>query len=159
MTVVDTADRKEFWISAFGCGFTVRGKAPPGGSKRIMRPPNLKGRTVIVDDNQKAVKPWRQEIQIIVGTLMRSRELFEGPLTISVDFYQSRPKWHSGVHGVKASAPKWPTGKPDATKLLRPVEDALTGILWKDDAQVVEQHVRKLYGEPARMEFRMAVKV
>lgn len=152
-------ERQRFWITAFGCGFTVQGKPVPGGSKSIMRPPNLQGRTVVVDSNQKAVKPWRQEIQIIAGTLMKSRQLFEGPLVISVDFYQLRPKWHTGKRGVKPTAPKFPTGAPDATKLLRPVEDALTGILWKDDAQVVEQHVRKLYGDPARMEFRMAVKL
>ncbi len=42
--------------------------------------------------------------------------------------------------------------KPDATKLVRALEDALTRIVWKDDAQVVTQVVHKRFGEPERAE-------
>ena len=42
--------------------------------------------------------------------------------------------------------------RPDATKLVRAVEDALTGLVWRDDAQVVIQTVRKRYGHPERAE-------
>ena len=38
------------------------------------------------------------------------------------------------------------------TKLVRAVEDALTGLVWRDDAQVVVQTVRKRYGHPERAE-------
>ena len=34
-----------------------------------------------------------------------------------------------------------------ATKLIRAVEDALTGIVWRDDAQVAVQKVAKVYGD------------
>jgi Holliday junction resolvase RusA-like endonuclease len=37
------------------------------------------------------------------------------------------------------------TTKPDADKLLRGCTDPLTGVLWKDDAQVIEAVVRKTY--------------
>jgi Holliday junction resolvase RusA-like endonuclease len=40
----------------------------------------------------------------------------------------------------------WPTGRPDADNLLKTV-DALTGVVWLDDAQVVECVVTKHYGE------------
>ena len=79
----------------------------------------------------------------------------DSPLNLEVDFYVPRPKGHFGKRGLRLSAPAFPTVKPDATKLLRAVEDALTGIVWRDDAQVVEQHVSKLYGEPARAEIRI----
>jgi len=46
---------------------------------------------------------------------------------------------------VKMSAPPYPDKKPDCTKLLRALEDSLTGIIWKDDCQIVEQHVSKVY--------------
>lgn len=38
------------------------------------------------------------------------------------------------------------TVKPDATKLWRSTEDALTGIAWRDDAQISVQVVEKRYG-------------
>ena len=48
------------------------------------------------------------------------------------------------------SAPAWPTVKPDATKLWRSTEDGLTGVLWRDDARIVCQLVRKVYAEDGR---------
>jgi predicted short-subunit dehydrogenase-like oxidoreductase (DUF2520 family) len=40
-------------------------------------------------------------------------------------------------------------------KLARGVEDALTGIVWRDDAQIVVEHLEKRYGSPARCEVRV----
>jgi Holliday junction resolvase RusA-like endonuclease len=77
--------------------------------------------------------------------------LLEGPLGLAVVFNITRPKGHFGTGrnagALKDSAPYWPTVKPDATKLLRGLEDALTGVVWRDDAQVVEQAVTKRYAE------------
>ena len=42
-----------------------------------------------------------------------------------------------------------PTTKPDRDKLERAVCDALTGVLWVDDCQVVDGPVRKLYVDAA----------
>lgn len=67
-------------------------------------------------------------------------------------------------HGFSASAEQqaktraanaYPITKPDSTKLVRAVEDALTGVLWGDDAQVVDQHVFKRYGVPERAEIEV----
>ncbi len=58
-----------------------------------------------------------------------------------------RPKAHSRKDGVlKDDAPNWHANKPDATKLLRSLEDALTGVLWIDDSRIVRQQVKKIYG-------------
>ena len=46
---------------------------------------------------------------------------------------------------LKPSAPKHPIVKPDTTKLMRALEDALTGICWRDDTQVVIQTAHKAY--------------
>ena len=39
-----------------------------------------------------------------------------------------------------------PISKPDVLKLARGVEDALTKILWLDDAQIVYEVIQKFYG-------------
>ncbi len=41
---------------------------------------------------------------------------------------------------------------PDVDKLARCALDALSGVVIKDDAQVVELYARKRYGEPERLE-------
>jgi Holliday junction resolvase RusA-like endonuclease len=46
--------------------------------------------------------------------------------------------------------------KPDVLKLARAVEDALTGILYRDDAQIVTEVLRKRYGDPPRVEIRLS---
>jgi len=54
----------------------------------------------------------------------------EGPVCISLTFYLPRPK----------SAPRrvvHPATRPDLSKLVRSVEDALTGIVYRDDAQIM----------------------
>ena len=72
----------------------------------------------------------------------------EGPLRLSITFGLPRPKGHYGKKGIRASAPAFPATRPDATKLLRCTEDALTESgIWRDDAQVVEQHAFKVYSE------------
>lgn len=152
------SERSKFAISAFGCSFTVFGKQESGGSKKGGYNPNT-DRVVIRDDNDNA-KGWKLQVGMVAGVLMRGRDPYSGPLGLYVTFYRERPKGHFGVHGVKPSAPKFPVTKPDTTKLLRPFEDALTGIIWGDDAQIVTQHAEKRYcatGEEPRVEVEVRV--
>lgn len=125
---------------------TVAGKPEPAGSKRAFVPKGWT-RAVVTDANAKA-KPWKRMVAACAEE-QAGRVVLEGPLKLTVVFELARPKGHLGKNGVRASAPAHPTVKPDATKLLRGVEDALTGILWRDDAQIVEQHVTKRYTELA----------
>lgn len=141
-------------VSALGCKLVVYGLAIPGGSKVALQSQGQR-RPFVVDSNRQRVQPWRQEVAGSARKLMELRHPFEGPLSLQVEFFLPRPKGHFGARGLRPSAPRFPTSRPDTTKLLRPVEDALTGILWRDDAQIVEQHVRKLYGEPSRMVLRL----
>lgn len=143
----------EFRADAWGITFTVYGQAQPGGSKRAGVAKST-GRIFIRDDNPKA-HDWKLRVGQVAGELMSGRELFQGPLYLVATFYLPRPKSHFNKSGVSRSAPKYPITRPDATKLLRPLEDALTGIVWGDDAQVVEQLARKRYGEPARVVVRI----
>jgi len=89
------------------------------------------------------------------GIAMMGSSLLEGPLELKLTFYQPRRASHFGSGRnsakLKPSAPIYPDKRPDLTKLIRAVEDALTGIVWRDDAQVVMQRAAKLYGEPARV--------
>lgn len=133
--------------------FTVLGKAEPAGSKRAFRHSKT-GRVMVTDANANA-KPWQSVVAAAGHEAMAGRPLFDGPLTVSFDFWQPRPKGHYGTGrnqgAVRASAPRHPTGRPDLLKLARAVEDALTGVCWRDDSLIVSETLWKTYGEPARL--------
>jgi len=130
----------------------VYGQPAPAGSKTAGH--TTDGR-VFLRDASKGAAAWKRAVAQVAGDRMQGRELLDGPLTIAVDFYLPRPKGHYGARGIRPSAPKHHIVKPDATKLLRAVEDALQGVVYRNDSQIVRQTVTKGYGEPARVEIRI----
>ena len=121
----------------------IEGRPQPGGSKSAFHIAKI-NRTVVTDSNKKA-KPWK--VEVAKQAMRQVKAPLEGAISVTVYFNLKRPAFHFNSKGfVKESAPTRPIVKPDATKLWRPVEDALTGILWKDDAQVCAQLVIKQYG-------------
>jgi Holliday junction resolvase RusA-like endonuclease len=68
-----------------------------------------------------------------------------------MEFHFLRPRSHyrTGRNAalLRGDAPAYPAGRPDLTKLVRAAEDALKGVVWADDGQVVGQGNRKVYGE------------
>lgn len=126
--------------------FTVYGLAQPAGSKRAGMSKHGK---MFVRDDAKRSRPWKTQVSQAAGEAMNGTGLLDGPLELSVIFTVPRPKGHYGARGLRPSAPEYPAVRPDVTKLLRAVEDACTGIVWRDDAQIVAQHAYKVYGEPA----------
>lgn len=132
--------------------FTAYGKPAPAGSKRVVPAGGRAGGRPIIIDDAKRSKPWKAEVTAAAREAIAGGELFDGPLSLRLDFFVLRPKGHYGARGVKPSAPAFPTVKPDVLKLARAVEDALTGQVYRDDAQVVVEELTKRYGEPERVE-------
>jgi Holliday junction resolvase RusA-like endonuclease len=136
--------------------FTVFGDAKSAGSKRAFRHPST-GK-VVVTETVKGSKSWRQEVR------QAAVEAHQGPLldsllSVAFVFYRPRPPSHYGTGcnagKVKPSAPRAPGTRPDLLKLARGVEDALTGIVWTDDARIVTETLEKRWGEPARVEIEV----
>jgi Holliday junction resolvase RusA-like endonuclease len=142
--------------------FTVLGEPQPAGSKRgfVVTPKGGgKPRAVVADDNRKA-KPWQAEVKAAAhDALGDGFELIRGPVELTLTFIRPRPKGHfrTGRNAgcIKASAPPFPITRPDALKLARAVEDALTGVVWADDSMIVDETLHKRYGEPARCEIEI----
>jgi Holliday junction resolvase RusA-like endonuclease len=143
--------------------FTVFGVAAPGGSKRAIRHKTT-GNVVVMESNPIRSRAWRSLVADVAGMAMDEATggrmgLLRGPLVLEATFYFPRPKGHfrTGRFAgeLKPGVPLYPATRPDSTKLTRLLEDSLNGLVWKDDAQVVNQWVRKMYGEPARCEVRV----
>lgn len=126
--------------------FTVFGTAQPKGSARAFLPKGWK-RPIITSDNP-SLKSWeglvRGELQRVMADthLTVKAMLFDAPIAIGLAFYLPRPK----------SAPKrviLPTKRPDLDKLVRGTIDALSGVAFSDDTQVVKIDAAKLYADGA----------
>ena len=79
-----------------------------------------------------------------------------GALVLRVTFY--RPIQTSGSKRLKhdkAVGAALPTVKPDLDNYFKAVTDALKGIVWVDDNQIVSVDMRKLYGTKPRTEIEI----
>jgi len=130
--------------------FVVPGIAASQGSKTVV--PTKAGPRVR-ESNEQRLKPWRMSVAATAHDEMGNAPLFTGGVQLDVTFVFPRPGGHFGTGrnagSVKASAPEHMTVRPDLSKLVRAVEDSLTGVVYRDDSQVVGIRARKTYGEPA----------
>jgi Holliday junction resolvase RusA-like endonuclease len=135
--------------------FVVPGVAQPRGSKTIGR--KCDGSSFIRDDNPES-KRWMSTVSKAAKAAMseHNKRPTGKPVLLMLTVYRTRPKGHFGTgrnaSQVKASAPAYPATKPDTTKLVRGIEDALNEIVWTDDAIVVEQRTSKRWGAVPRVE-------
>jgi crossover junction endodeoxyribonuclease RusA len=97
-----------------------------------------KYRAVITHDNTRTM-PWRRLVA------ERARDAIAapiaGPVDITLTFWLPRPP------SVSAKRRPTPCCKPDLDKLVRAVLDALSGIAYVDDAQVVVLMAGKRYAD------------
>lgn len=134
--------------------FSVPGIPRPGGSKTatLIR---RKGGEIVMCNGRPLITTreagvhtaaWRKTVAAYARKAYRGKPL-EGPLSLTIKFVMPRPQSHYRSNGtLKSDAPKWHTCKPDRTKLMRSLEDSLTGICWIDDTQVVTGLCEKVYG-------------
>lgn len=125
--------------------FSVAGVPVPQGSLKAFT--NRKtGRAMLTSTSGQNLKDWRQAIAWSAQEAMQGFEYLDGKhdaVNLTVTFVLQRPP----------SVPKaraWPCVLPDIDKLLRSCLDALTGVVYRDDAQVVNVWVSKQYAEPGQ---------
>lgn len=109
--------------------------------------------------NASALAAWREAVLLAGQRAWGEDPARHSAFTLSIDFYFSRPATHYGTGRnagrLKASAPVFITKRPDLDKLVRSVLDALTGVIWHDDAQVVSITTAKDYGAIDRCHIRL----
>ena len=115
--------------------FTVLGVARPKGSTKAFMRPGMK--FPIVTSDNKSVKGWEDSVRAAIQQ-HAAGVFFRGPVVVRIDFHLPRPK--TLPRKVRDHCKK-----PDLDKLARGSLDAMTGVLWNDDAQVVDLHVVKHY--------------
>lgn len=125
---------------------TVYGTPGPQGSKTR----NAAG---ALYESSAKVKPWREAVKTAALDAIHHDEAWTAlgePIWLQMQFSLRRPKSHYGTGRnaglLKATAPSYPTGKPDLDKLIRSTQDALkdAGVL-ADDSVVASLSASKVY--------------
>jgi len=143
--------------------FHVPGVPATAGSKRAIplfdkkagtyrTRPNGAPMVVVVGDNKRG-ETWRESVRAECRRRFFG-DVHRGPVRLEAVFVFTRPKSHyrtgKNAQLLRDDAPKEHTQKPDCTKLVRAVEDALNEIVWHDDSQITRTVVEKAWGAPGQ---------
>lgn len=116
----------------------VAGVPAPQGSK-------TRGAHGGMFESSRKVGEWRSRVALAAQEAMLGAPPSPLPVSLRASFLFTRPKSHLTTKGqLRKGAPVFP-GRPDVDKLARAVLDALTGIAFADDSQVVELVATKRY--------------
>ena len=74
------------------------------------------------------------------------------PLEIVVNAYFEIPKSASKKAKTRMLLEEYPTKKPDSDNVLKAVADALNGVAYTDDSQIVTATVNKIWSETPKLE-------
>ncbi len=99
-------------------------------------------------DSQKKEKLY---IQLLLERIHGNRPLYQGPLYLEMFFYMEIPKTSS--QRALTMENTWHYFRPDASNLLKFIEDVATGILYKDDCLISSITCHKKYSQKPRTEF------
>lgn len=112
--------------------FTVVGVPRPKGSTRSFM--HYRTARVVTQSDNAGLKDWERLVGL-AARRMGLRDVFAGPVELRVVFFLTAPQRRRD----------WPTVKPDLSKLVRGVEDPLSNLLYRDDAQICRVVAEKRY--------------
>ena len=83
--------------------------------------------------------------------MLGGKKPLQGAVAVHAEYFLPRPKGHYGTgknsSKLKPSAPRHVLKKPDLDNLLKFSWDALNGVAWLDDSQVVESSESKRWAD------------
>ena len=127
--------------------FTIPGKPEPQLRPRATR----MGKGIRMYDPPKT-KKYKDYVSMIARQ-NAPKKLLEGELDMTIDIYRQIPKSTSKkMRKLMNDKIVRPIVRPDNTNYAKGIEDALNGIIYKDDSQIVDLHISKYYSDEPRVE-------
>ncbi|QCQ05117.1 RusA family crossover junction endodeoxyribonuclease [Ligilactobacillus animalis] len=109
------------------------------------------GRTIRMYDPPKVSK-FKKELYHLAKELYHG-DRADGALEVEISFYRPVQKSLSKKERARRlSGEHRPTIKPDLDNYIKSALDALNGILWTDDARIVDLRAHKYYSDRPRIE-------
>ena len=131
----------------------VMHKTEDGHKEPVMRTlPNGNRVPLMIHPNPKETVNWRSDAKSAALAAMAAvdGELIEGPLRMDIAIYLERPKYLCTPKELNRNAgARWAPRTPDRSNIMKSLEDALQGICYSNDAQLVAGETVKFYA-PAK---------
>ena len=101
-------------------------------------------------------RTWKQTARLISIEQTAGRPLLTEALSLRIDVYRSVPRsWSKKRQAQALDGSIRPTTRPDADNYIKGVQDALNGVLWHDDSQIVSVTASKFYSDRPRVEIEV----
>lgn len=111
------------------------------------------GRVIMYDP------PKSKNYKKFVATMAKQQwphDPIESAIALQIDIYRPIPKSISNIRRErKENKEILPIVRPDASNYAKGIEDALNGIVYKDDSQIVDARIRKFYSINPRVEIQV----
>jgi Holliday junction resolvase RusA-like endonuclease len=143
----------------------VPGKPQTAGSKTAIVKPGQKARVIESgsDESRARKRTWRGDLKDAGDHARGEQWGLSEPTDVALDvlfvFVRSRSSDQLRAGRSSGMVKEWaiglrPVKRPDALKLARAAEDALTGVLWLDDSQIVSERLEKVFGDDVGLDPR-----
>ena len=101
-------------------------------------------------------KTYEQQVadaaRVAMGAKLRTME----PVQLNMDIFVPIPKSWSKIKRARAlNGVEYPTTKPDIDNVAKAVFDAMNGIVFQDDKQIINHCITKRYSDNPRVEVRV----
>lgn len=98
-------------------------------------------------------------IKMLAATAMRGHPPFEGPLDATFHINVAIPKSFTRQQRLLIREEKlWPTSKPDLDNIVKLLCDAMNGVVYGDDKQIVDLYVCKKYAQHGSTTVMVSIK-
>lgn len=110
-----------------------------------------RGRHITMYDPPK-VKKFKKELYQLAKELYHG-DRADGAIEVEISFYRQVQKSLSKKErSRRLSGEHRPTVKPDLDNYIKSTLDALNGVLWTDDARIVDLYAHKYYSDDPHIE-------
>ena len=113
----------------------------------------INGHAVAYDPEKS--RNYKAYVKLLATQAMKEQgfEMIEGPCSLDILAFFEVPKSKSKKFKERAlEGLERPTKKPDLSNIVKGIEDALNGLVYKDDSSIVYLSVGKYYSDVPRVE-------
>jgi Holliday junction resolvase RusA-like endonuclease len=131
---------------AFRVTFTVPGSPRGKGAGRAGK---IAGHAMIFTDSK--TRHEMAALRTFAWQAMAGRPPYAGPVVVRMCAYREVPQsWSAKKRAAALAGDVVPTSRPDCTNYAK-MDDALNGLVWVDDRQIVSYVIHKRFGEIPRL--------
>lgn len=128
--------------------FTIPGQPVPKGRPKFAR----RGSFVQAYTPEKTAS-YENLVKLHAAQAMQGAAPMVGPLALDLMLFVAIPKATTKRDRARISVGAFhPTKKPDLDNVLKAITDAMSGIVYEDDAQIVRITTAKVYSDTPRAE-------